>query len=397
MEENGISGRARRYQARLILFDPVERRESAMAAPKTTVWKLEPHTRAKHAILSRYLQAWTPILTQGGFPKVAYLDGFAGPGQYEGGEDGSPVLALKAVLSHSTRIRGQVIFVFVEEKPERAEFLRQLVRSMSLPDNFVVQIDGGRTFERAFADFHRAHADRNGRLPPTFAFIDPFGWTGAPFSVVQSILAQPSCEVFVTFMYEEINRFIGHPDQEANFDAFFGTRDWRLGITLTNPTERNRFLHGLYLRQLKQIAGAKYVRSFQMRNPAGVTDYYLFYATNSQIGLKKMKEAMWKVDESGEFTFSDATDPNQMVLFSKSPRFDDLQRQIVAKFASQGASVGEVEEFVLAETAYRETHYKRQVLKELEEANPSRLEIANAPAKRRRGTFSDPSMRIRFM
>ena len=39
-----------------------------------------------------------------------------------------------------------------------------------------------------------------------------------------------------------------------------------------------------------------------MRNAAGITDYYLFYAANSPLGLKKMKEAMWKVDVSGEFT-----------------------------------------------------------------------------------------------
>ncbi len=68
------------------------------------------------------------------------------------------------------------------------------------------------------------------------------------------------------------------------------------------PAERNRFLHDLYLRQLKQAASAKYVRSFRMRNAAGITDYYLFYAANSPLGLKKMKEAMWKVDVSGEFT-----------------------------------------------------------------------------------------------
>jgi three-Cys-motif partner protein len=368
-----------------------------MAAPKTTIWKLDPHTCAKHAILCRYLQAWTPILTQGGYPKVAYLDGFAGPGQYEGGEDGSPIIALKAALDHRARITAKVIFVFVEEKPDRAEFLRQLVESMSLPNNFVVQIDGGKTFEHAFADFRRIHADRNGRLPPMFAFIDPFGWTGAPFSVVQSILRQPSCEVLVTFMYEEINRFIGHPDQETNFDVSFGTREWRSGINLVKPAERNRFLHDLYLRQLRQAAGAKYVRSFQMRNSAGVTDYYLFYATNSPIGLKKMKEAMWKVDESGEFTFSDATDPDQMVLFSKFPRFDDLEKRLTARFSGQEASVGEIEEFVLAETAYRETHYKRQVLKELELCNAPRIEVIGAPPSRRRGTFGDPSMRIRFL
>jgi hypothetical protein len=198
-------------------------------------------------------------------------------------------------------------------------------------------------------------------------------------------------------MYEEINRFIGHPEQEANFDAFFGTREWRSGINLVVPAKRNRFLHDLYLRQLKQAARAKYVRSFQMRNTAGVTDYYLFYATNSPLGLKKMKEAMWKVDESGEFRFSDATDPNQMVLFSKSPRFDDLEKRIIARFAGQEPSVGEIEEFVLAETAYRETHYKRHILKELEGGNPPRIEVVGTPPNRRRGTFGDPSMRVRFL
>src|SRR6266446_7528365 len=65
-----------------------------MAAPRTTVWELEPHTRAKHEILRRYLQAWMPILAQGGFKNILYIDGFAGPGRYAGGEDGSPIIAV---------------------------------------------------------------------------------------------------------------------------------------------------------------------------------------------------------------------------------------------------------------------------------------------------------------
>src|SRR5579885_3112132 len=106
---------------------------------------------------------------------------------------------------------------------------------------------------------------------------------------------------------------------------------------------------------------------------------------------------MWKVDESGEFTFSDDTVPNKNVLLSNSTRFDDLAKRIMARFAAQETSVGEIEEFVLAETAYRETHYKRQVLKELEESNLPSIEIVNAPPSRRRGTFGDPSMRVRFL
>jgi len=234
-------------------------------------------------------------------------------------------------------------------------------------------------------------------LPPTFAFIDPFGWTGAPFPVVAGIMARRSCEVLVTFMYEEINRFIGNPDQEANFDTFFGTPDWRSCVHASDPRKRNRCLHDLYRHQLREAAEARYVRSFWMRNERDVTDYYLFYATNSQLGLERMKEAMWKVDESGEFTFSDATDPNQLVLLSGEPRFDVLRRQILERFSGRVATVGEIEEFVLAETAFRETHYKRQVLRPLELADPPELEVIDPPPGRRRGTYAKRSLKLRFV
>src|ERR1700730_3524009 len=237
-----------------------------MVAPRATVWELEPHTRAKHEILGRYLQAWMPILTQGGFPNILYIDGFAGPGRYAGGEDGSPIIAVKSALEHATRIKGNMLFLFIEEKLDRADVLRECLDSLVIPSNFRIKVAAGQQFAEAFDELKRFYADRNRPLPPTFAFIDPFGWTGAPFSVVRFILGQASCEVFVTFMYEEINRFLSHKDQPANFDEFFAASTWRDGLLLAKPSDRNRFLHDLYLHQLNEAAGAKYARSFQMRN-----------------------------------------------------------------------------------------------------------------------------------
>jgi three-Cys-motif partner protein len=368
-----------------------------MAAPKTTIWDLEPHTRAKHEILKRYLQAWVPILGQGKFDQLVYVDGFAGPGRYSKGEDGSPVIALRTALQQRFPIKSTMVFLFVEKDVDRAKVLQKIVDGIERPNNYRVKVAGGQTFESAFAELLGFYTQKGKPLPPTFAFIDPFGWKGVPFSVVKTILSYPSCEVLVTFMYEEINRFIGHPDQEANFDSFFGTTRWRDGIGIADPRARNRFLHDTYLAQLRDDAGAKYVRSFQMRNEQDVTDYYLFYGTNNLLGLQKMKEAMWKVDESGEFTFSDATNPNQLVLFAKAPGFDVLRRQILDRFGGRETTVGEVEEFVLAETAFRESHYKVQVLKPMEVAEPPQLEVVGAPKSRKRGTYGDPSLRLRFL
>jgi three-Cys-motif partner protein len=266
-----------------------------MAAPKETIWELESHTRAKHEILRRYLQAWMVILSQGRFPEILYVDGFAGPGEYKGGKLGSPIIALDTALGYRPALTAKVNFLFVEKDVKRADHLRTLLAQRTLPSNFSVIVEGGTTFEEAF---ERRYSEfvRNGRLMPAFAFIDPFGWTGAPFRLVRK-LGQKNCEVFINFMYEEINRFIGHSDQVQNFDSFFGTDAWKSCVEQTDPRRRNRCLHDLYLRQLTQVAS--HVRSFEMSNARDVTDYYLFYATNELLGLKKMKEQCGKLTKAG--------------------------------------------------------------------------------------------------
>ncbi len=367
-----------------------------MPAPINTIWDLEPHSRAKHEILKRYMQAWVPILGQSSFPELIYIDGFAGPGRYSKGEYGSPIIALRAALEQQKRIKPKMSFLFVERDNRRADMLSSILGEIQIPPQFSVRVEGGKTFEEVVAEYLDARTNNGQRLPPTFAFIDPFGWSGVPFNLVLRILSYPSCEVLVTFMYEEINRFIGHPDQEKNFDSFFGTRAWRQITSISDPHERNRRLHDLYLSQLRDSAGMKYVRSFEMRNDKDVTDYYLFYATNSLLGLKKMKEAMWKVDRSGEFRFSDATNPLQLVLIGHEPQYDVLTSQIIDRFQGRETTVEEIEEFILSETAFRETHYKRQVLKPLETSEPPRLVAIDPPARRRPGTYSDPSLKLRF-
>ncbi len=81
-----------------------------MGKSRDVLWALEPHTAAKHAILRRYLQAWFPIMASAN-ARFLYIDGFAGPGEYSGGEDGSPVIALKTAREAEPPIQGEAIFV----------------------------------------------------------------------------------------------------------------------------------------------------------------------------------------------------------------------------------------------------------------------------------------------
>ena len=354
-----------------------------MGRIRTTVWPLDPHTAAKHAILRRYLDAWIPIMSRWN-GRVLYIDGFAGPGAYEGGEAGSPIIALDAALGQAQHIRGEMYFLFIEADQDRYDNLRAQIAQRDLPAKLRVEVVHGR-FDDTLNSVLAPLAASGKQLIPTFAFIDPFGFSHTPMSVIAAIMRNPGCEVLITFMYEEINRFLAHEDHPATFDTLFGSDTWRACLQHASPAARERCIRDAYQLQLRAV-GIRYVRAFKMRNTDNRTDYFLFFGTNNTTGLAKMKESMWRIDQGGQFEFSDATNPDQMLLFSATPDFAQLRRQLQADLAGQTVTVEQVEEFVLDRTPFTATHYKR-VLKELEASTPPGLVIRLAKPRRKRGTF----------
>ena len=101
-----------------------------MADDLPAIWGRAAHTSAKHQILQTYLKAWIPIMSRQSYrvgamrSELLFVDGFAGPGCYSGGEDGSPLLAIKSVLSHPSPLPIPIAFLFIEEDLERCEILR---------------------------------------------------------------------------------------------------------------------------------------------------------------------------------------------------------------------------------------------------------------------------------
>ena len=99
-------------------------------APKTTLWDIEDHTVGKHKVLEAYLKAWLPIILKP-FDRATFVDGFAGPGEYAGGERGSPRVAIDTFRKHRSRLqmRGSLDFMFIEKDEDRANHLNDLISS----------------------------------------------------------------------------------------------------------------------------------------------------------------------------------------------------------------------------------------------------------------------------
>ncbi len=160
-----------------------------MSGPKTVIWPLDEHTRAKHEILRRYLNGWLPIMTTYN-GKIIFIDGFAGPGEYTSGEVGSPIIAIDTFLKHNYQpIRDkEVIFLFIEQDKARFEHLEQLLSNRFQKHLFSSKL----TYEVLNGNFNATMNDlltrienQQGRLAPTFAFIDPFGFSHTPMLMVR--------------------------------------------------------------------------------------------------------------------------------------------------------------------------------------------------------------------
>jgi hypothetical protein len=119
--------------------------------------------------------------------------------------------------------------------------------------------------------------------------------------------------------------------------------------------------------------------------------YWLFFMTNNIRGLEEMKKAMMRVDPSGGFRFSREGSPEQMTIFEQYG--DQLLAQDLSKaLKDQILTVEQVKEYVLTQTPA--CNFK-SAMKLLETDN--RLEAIEAPPGRRKFTYSNDKMKLRFL
>ncbi len=346
--------------------------QSDVADSRPTIWDIEPHTVKKHEILRRYLDAWLAIMGQRR-TSVKYLDGFAGPGIYSKGEPGSPVIAIDRALGHTlgSRIKASLHFEFIEVDHDRVVNLEKVLKAKFPDGRLRPRRISYHVFEKRFAERLREILDAiegAGRtIAPTFAFIDPFGFSGIPMDLITRLLRHNGCEVLITFMEGFINRF-ADPSLVHHIDELYGGKSWRSGQSIEGPAARKRFWLQEYQKQLHDVGGAELVRSFEMVNKFNQTEYFLVFGTNHWRGMEVMKEAMWKVDPTGQYQFSDLTDPNQSLLldYSAEPMWAAEAREMVWKgFRGLTATCLDVHRFLVERTPY--LYRKKSILWVLED------------------------------
>ena len=359
-----------------------------MHAPRTTLWPITELVPTKHAILRGYLEWWLPTMIQQ-HQRVRIFDGFAGPGEYQGGEEGSPQVIINTLQSQLTDLQQwrHATFFFIDESRRRCQHLRRLLDRQARSARLRYFVLSGNFMKKMKEQID--DEERLGRLvPPTFAFLDPFGFSDIPLSIIARIMQHPHNEVLLTFMYEETNRFFTHPDKriQRHLTELFGTEQWR-DIDLTgDPGNREWQLCNLYRSQLQTCCNTKYVRMFRMKNRKNITDYFLVFVTHKRESLEKMKEIFWESDPRDGETFFALENHNQLRLIPPEPNYQLLADNLCYHFKGMTACIDEIDEFVLAETSFCKKD-GRHILKHLEQQ--ARISVTSSDHHRQSGPYGE--------
>jgi three-Cys-motif partner protein len=369
--------------------------------PEPVLWPLDDHTRAKHKVLAAYLNAWIPVMGQQALkvakfgisaPRLLIVDGFAGPGRYTGGEEGSPLIMLNALVDHTalSRMAGvKFIFLFIEQDIRRFEYLRGQVDGLSLPPNVEVHVEHG-AFENTFGSLVDGIKGNDKTLIPTFAFVDPFGYSTASMSLAGRFLDFPRSEALFFLPLSFVHRFVGREGQEEALTSLFDTDRWKDAIPLEGEARRT-FLLNLFMEQLRRQGQVKYVTSFELRTHDG-NDYRLVFATGHQRGLELMKSAMWSVDPLQGTRYTAHTETGQQVLFQPHVDTGPLLEELRATFGKKWFTVLDASKAMLETPYVPSSHLKRLTLVPAEKAG---LIQVKRPEEQRAGTFTD-EVRMRF-
>lgn len=336
------------------------------------------HHGAKHGLIDHYLDVWVPVLGQR-YPRTVLIDAFASAGRYQGGRPGSPLIMLDAYLEHSARdaLRRPPHFIFIESRLDFAQHLKWEVEQY--PDLHGAKVDV----------IHGTYVEQWPRVLnwlgqwypkplPTFALIDPLGYTDTPFSHIEMFKRRlpQSSELMVYLPVTFMARFATTGQVDDALARQYGDRDWVEGLKRdATLAETSDTLGQLFAEALRQRFDE--VTSFRVE-PKYRNAYQLLFGTDSLKGLEAMKDSFWKVDrQSGQgYTYRPEAAPSQgpqaESLFDvpapEAPaergldesNAEELIRRLRQRFGSEPFTIEDAGLFVLRSTPFRRSKHLRQ-------------------------------------
>ena len=281
---------------------------NSLQFPFTVFKGYEEQTKIKHLVFCDYIDKWIKIL--GKYSKINYIDGYGGKGAYEDKNGvihyGSPILAAESIERNKNILNREVNLIIIDKNKKNLSNIKKIFDYKKI--NITPELSN-----KDFDQTINSILDNIQNSAPTFIFIDPYGFR-IKIKTIERIMNIPKSEVFLNFMFQGVNRWLGIQKFENIFDELFGNPKWRDCISLKGSI-REKCLVSLYRKELKKIA--KFVFFYKLEFPEKkATYYYLIHLTNHVMGCIIMKSIFAKYNH-GRLEYRGKRS-NQTELFENS-------------------------------------------------------------------------------
>lgn len=263
------------------------------------VWNPKEHSQIKESILEKYLAVWYMKITYR-FRRAYYVDTCSGPGVFDSGMQGSPMIALKNAFKAWEKHPSCVYeFVFCDAN---ADVLRRLEENVT---NYLSSSEKGfsgavriRFHECDFLEqFDKILNEAKKNRTAAFLFIDPFNASTVPFDAIVKAMKGTSTEVLFNFMHSDINRNKRLMNLEKTERIMGKGYD-------QEKLKSVSIIRDSFVSDLRERTGA-YVMYYTMKISSKAPLYDLIHLTKHCHGLSIMKEVMSSLSKSPHYFSND--------------------------------------------------------------------------------------------
>ncbi|NEQ69370.1 MAG: three-Cys-motif partner protein TcmP [Symploca sp. SIO2D2] len=282
---------------------------------------LEPHTKAKHLILEKYIENLVYTLyakTRRGETNFTFIDGFCGGGIYKDDDtgqewEGSPSRIIKSVREAHRKSKRtypeplNIKYIFIDSKESHLNCLKNYSMSKAGLEKLIDENphtyndDFGQIIEQCvflkgeFEDFlnycvmtinfHKGHS---------FFFLDPFGWTDVSMKTIRTINSIKGSEILYTYMIDYIRRFLieRYTSQKHGFKEVLEADGYYEAANLEDSSVGEQcYLRDQTVKLFLERGQSKYVFTFALI-PRGekLVKYYLLHLSQNLTALEVIKE-----------------------------------------------------------------------------------------------------------
>lgn len=253
-----------------------------------------PHSEVKVRLLREYLEIYLRVLNHSSYVSSVHLyDVFCGPGLYENGGLGSPLVMLEEISKIAKKDKKTDFFCcFNDVDRYKIDKLKEVIRSRRNLTEFVDISFLCKEYKHYILSIIK-DVESFSTKEKAFIFIDPFQYKDIRLSNIESLLHTKKAEVLlflpIQFMFRVHNS--GTPECLKEFiKEIMPENEWPVSSTSIE------FIGKLKEHLRDKLGDDYYVDTFIIEREKG--QYYcLFFFTSNIYGFEKMLEAKWKIDE----------------------------------------------------------------------------------------------------